>query len=116
MIYGGHTTLLHSLEAFVGEIDFDMLKDRKTFGSMMGSPASTAAYLMNASRWDSEAEDYLRKVMDEGQGKGSGGVPSVFPMPVFEATWVLVLISRAVCKRLTKPLGSIYAFPKHFSG
>lgn len=116
MIYGGQTTLLHSLEAFVGAIDFNVLKHRKTFGSMMGSPASTAAYLMNSSQWDSEAEEYLRKAIDEGQGKGSGGVPSVFPMPVFEATWVFVLFSRAVCKKLTKPLGSIYAFPKYFSG
>ena len=116
MIYGGQTTLLHSLEAFVGEIDFDVLAHRKTFGSMMGSPASTAAYLMNSSQWDSEAEKYLRKVIDEGQGKGSGGVPSVFPMPVFEATWVFVLFSRAVRKKLKKRLGSCYPFPKHFTG
>lgn len=116
MIYGGQTTLLHSLEAFVDAIDFDALEHHKTFGSMMGSPASTAAYLMNSSRWDSEAEEYLRKVIDEGQGKGSGGVPSLFPMPVFEATWVFVLFSRAVCKKLTKLLGSIFAFPKHLSG
>ena len=91
MLYSGQTTLLHSLEAFVGEIDFDVLEHCKTFGSMMGSPASTAAYLMNSSRWDSEAEKYLRKVIDKGQGMGKGGVPSVFPMPVFEATWVFVL-------------------------
>lgn len=112
IIYAGQTTLLHSLEAFIGEINFDALEHRKTFGSMMGSPASTAAYLMNSSRWDSEAERYLRMVIDEGQGKGSGGVPSVFPMPVFEATWVLVLYSRAVRKRLTNSLGSFFAFPK----
>ncbi|KAL9062537.1 MAG: hypothetical protein Q9161_009791 [Pseudevernia consocians] len=56
---------------------------------MMGSPASTAAYLMNTSQWDTGAETYLRKVIHEGQGRGSGGVPSVFPMPVFETTWVL---------------------------
>ena len=116
MIYGGQTTLLHSLEAFVGDIDYDRLEHHKTFGSMMGSPASTAAYLMNSSRWDSEAEKYLRMVIDEGQGKGGGGVPSVFPMPVFEATWVFVLFSRAVCKTLTKSLGSFCALSKHFSG
>lgn len=81
-------TYLHSLEALVGVIDFDRLGQHKVFGSMMGSPASTAAYLMHSSTWDDEAELYLRKVINKGQGKGSGAVPSVFPIPVFEIAWV----------------------------
>ncbi len=86
MIYNGQTTLVHSLEAFVSEIDFDLLSHCKIFGSMMGSPASTAAYLIFSSQWDPEAETYLRRVIDDGEGKRSGAVPSVFPMPIFETT------------------------------
>ena len=88
VLYQSLTTYHHSLEALVGVIDFDRLGHLKMFGSMLGSPASTAAYLMHSSVWDTEAELYLRKVIHMGQGKGSGGVPSVFPMPIFETTWV----------------------------
>ncbi len=87
-LYNAPTTFLHSLEAFIGVVDFDRLCQYKTLGSMMCSPASTAVYLMHTSCWDAEAESYLHKVILEGHGKGSGGVPSVFPMPVFEITWV----------------------------
>ena len=88
MLYNTPTTSLHSLEAFIDRIDFDKLGHHKTFGSMMASPASTAAYLMCSSIWDTDAEFYLRRVVKEGSGKDSGAVPSVFPMPVFEITWV----------------------------
>ena len=88
ILYDAPTTFLHSLEAFIGSIDFDRLCQYKTLGSMMCSPASTAVYLMHTSRWDAEAESYLHRVISEGYGKGGGGVPSVFPMPVFEITWV----------------------------
>lgn len=88
VLYETPTTYLHSLEAFVGTIEFDKLGQHKVFGSMMASPASTAVYLMYSSVWDAEAEMYLRKVVKLGQGSGNGAVPSVFPMPVFEMTWV----------------------------
>ena len=88
VLYQLPTTYLHSLEALVGVVDFDRLGRYKVYGSMMGSPASTAAYLIYSSIWDVEAEMYLRKAINLGQGKGSGGVPSVYPMPVFETAWV----------------------------
>lgn len=81
-------TLTHSLEAFIGKIDFDQIVQHKVSGSMFGSPSSTAAYLMNASAWDDEAEDYLRQVIRKSVGQGSGGVPGVYPTTHFEYTWV----------------------------
>lgn len=81
-------TAIHSLEAFIGKIDFNKVKHHKTFGSMMASPSSTAAYLINATEWDVESEEYLRQVVTAADGKGSGGVPSAFPSTYFEYTWV----------------------------
>jgi hypothetical protein len=46
---------LHSLEGFVGKIDFDRIEHQKVHGSMMASPAATAAYLMFKAEWDEEA-------------------------------------------------------------
>lgn len=84
------TTLIHSLEAFHGSniVDYDRISHHKVFGSMMASPSSTAAYLMNSSIWDEEAESYIRTVIADGEGKGSGGVPSAFPCTIFEISWV----------------------------
>ncbi|MCJ1405109.1 hypothetical protein MMC11_008335 [Xylographa trunciseda] len=82
-------TLLHSLEAFIGIIDFDRVGHHLQSGSMMASPASTAAYLMYSSSWNEEAEHYLSTVIAHSSGKAGGGVPSAFPTPIFELTWVL---------------------------
>lgn len=83
------TTLVHSLEAFIGTIDFDRVSHHKILGSMMASPSSTAAYLMHSTTWDDESEYYLRHVISRGEGKSNGGVPSAFPSTHFEFTWVL---------------------------
>lgn len=82
------TSALHSLEAFVGDIEFDKLKHHIRLGSMLASPASTAAYLMCAESWDTAAEMYLRQVIHDGPGVKSGGVPSAFPSTYFETIWV----------------------------
>ncbi|KAG7007773.1 FAD-dependent monooxygenase [Physcia stellaris] len=93
LLYGSaETTLFHSLEALTGKIDFSQIQHRKTFGSMMGSPASTAAYLINNPEWDDEAESYLRTVILEGTGKGTGACPSAFPTPIFEISWIISLL------------------------
>lgn len=78
------STALHSLEAFVGVIEFDKVAHHAVLGAMMASPSSTAAYLMHASNWDDAAEGYLRHVVSLGQG----GVPSAYPSTFFEYTWV----------------------------
>ena len=88
ILYEDRKTLLHSLEAFVGKLDFDRIQHHKTFGSMMGSPASTAAYLMNRSVWDADAEDYLRNAISNSTSGGEGSLPSVYPSNIFELTWV----------------------------
>ena len=79
---------LHSLEAFIGKIDFDRLKHHTRFGSMLASPSSTAAYLIYGSHWDTESESYLHRVISDGEGKGCGGVPSAFPSTNFDMIWV----------------------------
>lgn len=89
------TTLLHSLEALIDLIDFDHVGHHcnEQIG-IFGSPASTAAYLLNCSRWDERAEKYLDTVV---KAYGScGGVPSAFPTCIFEISWVrLSLMSSA---------------------
>lgn len=91
LLYGsGRSTALHSLEAFIGKIDFDRISHHKTLGSMMGSPSSTAAYLMNATVWDHDSEAYLRHVIDHAAGRGHGGVPSAYPSTIFEYSWVSI--------------------------
>lgn len=78
------TTLLHSLEAFIGKIDFDAVAHHLTGGAMLNSPSSTAAYLIHATKWDDGAEAYLRYVVNQGLGL----VPSAFPITLFEISWV----------------------------
>ena len=85
-LYGQQrVTAVHSLEAFVGKIDFDKVAHHCTRGAMMGSPSSTAAYLMYASHWNEDAEAYLRHVVG---GERGGGSPSAYPSTYFEYTWV----------------------------
>ena len=107
ILYNSPGTLTHSLEAFIGLVNFDRLKDHTIFGSMMASPASTAAYLMNSTSWDNEAETYIRRVVNEGSGKGNGGVPCVFPTPIFEVTWVRYLT--VDCRLGMKPFNRLFS-------
>lgn len=81
-------TALHSLESFIGKIDFDKVAHHKINGSMLGSPSSTAAYLMHSSQWDDESEAYLRIVIKFAAGQNNGAVPSAFPSTYFETSWV----------------------------
>ncbi|KAL6873059.1 Ent-kaurene synthase [Trichoderma novae-zelandiae] len=82
------TTLLHSLEALAGVFDFGLVRHHcSAYGGMLGSPASTAAYLLHAPEWDVRAQSYLENVV---RSYGAcGGVPSGFPSPVFEMSWTI---------------------------
>ncbi|KIL86303.1 ent-kaur-16-ene synthase [Fusarium avenaceum] len=86
------SSALHSLEAFLGQIDFDRVSHHLYHGSMMASPSSTAAYLIGASQWDDEAERYLRHVLRVGTGHGDGGIPGTHPTTHFECSWILATL------------------------
>ena len=91
MLYGSlETSLVHSLEAFVGMIDFDKVSHHRRGGSMMGSPSSTAAFLMYSSSWYEDVEEFLSTVVSEARGLESGGVPTVFPATNFMLSWVIL--------------------------
>ncbi|CBF87385.1 hypothetical protein AN9314.2 [Aspergillus nidulans FGSC A4] len=85
---GPQSSLLHSLEAMVGKIDFRTLGHHKVLGSMLASPSATAAYLMYNSVWDDEAEEYIRHAISNGAGQGSGLVAAGYPTTVFEWAWI----------------------------
>ncbi|KAF5565818.1 ent-kaur-16-ene synthase [Fusarium phyllophilum] len=91
-VYGKPSSVLHSLEAFLGELDSDRLSHHLYRGSMMASPSSTAAYLIGASKWDDEAEDYLKHVMRNGAGHGDGGISGTFPTTHFECSWIIATL------------------------
>ncbi len=86
------TSATHNLETRVGEVDFNRVGQHKICGSMMASPAATAAYLMGCTTWDDEAEAYLHHIVSIGDTKSAGGVPSKFPTTVFEVTRVITTL------------------------
>lgn len=89
ILYGNARHLAaHSLEALVGEVDFNRIGQHKISGSIMASPASTAAYLIYCSTWDEEAEAYMSHIVSAKDGKLAGAVPSKFPTTVFEISGV----------------------------
>ena len=89
-LYKYPSTILHSLESFIGTIDFDKMAVHLRDGSMMASPSSTAAYLMHVSNWDQNAEQYLHEAVENGKRIADGMVTNVFPISTFEFAWVIV--------------------------
>ncbi|KAF4466431.1 ent-kaur-16-ene synthase [Fusarium albosuccineum] len=86
------SSALHSLESFLGQLDFDRVSHHLYHGSMLASPSSTAAYLIGASKWDDEAESYLRHIVKAGAGHGDGGIPGTYPTTHFECSWTLATL------------------------
>ncbi|TLS21074.1 uncharacterized protein PpBr36_10644 [Pyricularia pennisetigena] len=85
---------IHHLEAFLGQIDYSKVAHHKVGGGFMGSPSSTAAYLVGLpnAAWDDEAEGYLFKVLAKAGGKC---VPSASPSIDFESLWILSALLQA---------------------
>jgi hypothetical protein len=102
-LYKNPTSILHSLESFIGVIDFDRLSPHLRDGSMMASPSSTAAYLMNVSRWDENAEGYLRDAIENGNRIAEGMVTNVFPISTFEFALVFPLLDWLMFVNLQYP-------------
>ncbi|KAI1355960.1 hypothetical protein F5Y01DRAFT_268144 [Xylaria sp. FL0043] len=97
-VHSAPSTIYHSLEALIGHIDFDQVaRWRQPDGSMMGSPSSTAAYLIHTTSWDDAAETYLENVLKHGSGRGNWSVPSAWPSSLFETSWtVATLLESAI--------------------
>ena len=84
-VYGGPTTLTHSLE-YLGDRVMPSLVSRcqGPNGSYGASPSATAYVQLRAP--DNSAEAYLRRVVDLSP---DGGVISAYSTQVFELAWVL---------------------------
>lgn len=87
---------LFCLEAFIGKLDFSKLGHLLTKAGVTASPASTAAYLIYSPTWSDQGETYLRYVLNHGQAKGNGAVGGVFPLELFEPSWVLTSVASFV--------------------
>lgn len=88
ILYGPtQLTIMHSLEALVGLIDFNKISHHIGENGLMASPSATAAYLIYSSNWDDRAEAYLRRVLKH-FGSTVGQVASAFPTTCFELSWV----------------------------
>ena len=74
------------LEGLIGDVDFDQIMQHRISGSMMGSPAATAAYLINCTIWDSEAEAYLDGALAAADYDIPTKVPALFPANIFEVS------------------------------
>ncbi|OGM44900.1 hypothetical protein ABOM_006120 [Aspergillus bombycis] len=83
---------LLSLEAFIGKLNFGKIEHLVSDGGIIASPASTAAYLIYAPKWSDKCEAFLRHVVANGQGQGNGAVGGVFPLELFEPSWVLTAL------------------------
>lgn len=112
-LYGNKpSSAIHSLEAFLGKIDFDRVSHHLFNGSMLASPSSTAAYLIEASHWDDEAEKYLRHIGEAGSGHGDGGIPGTFPTTHFEISWVVTLSYFVIQGRADRKVDDCHSSPE----
>ncbi len=84
-LYLQPTTLTHSLEFLGNEIDSRQVhKLRERNGSYGNSPSATAHVLSHIR--DEQAEAYLGRVVGVSL---NGGVPTTYPVDVFERAWIL---------------------------
>ncbi|CAN4098178.1 unnamed protein product [Withania somnifera] len=82
------TTLLHSLEGMTDLEWQKLLELQSPDGSFLFSPSSTAFALMQTQ--DNNCLNYLAKAVK----KFNGGVPNVYPVDLFEHTWIVDRLQR----------------------
>ncbi|OLF12101.1 hypothetical protein BLA60_08765 [Actinophytocola xinjiangensis] len=88
---GQPTGLLYSLEALGELVPLpQMAKFTSVNGSMANNPPATGA-LWEATH-DPSALDYLTEAA---RSTGDGGMPEIYPINVFEPSWVIYLLGRA---------------------
>ncbi|XP_027935618.1 ent-copalyl diphosphate synthase, chloroplastic-like [Vigna unguiculata] len=90
------TTLLHSLEGMQNLDWKQLLKLQCQDGSFLFSPSSTAYALIQTK--DENAHKYLDKTLH----KFNGGVPNVYPVDLFEHTWIFDRLDRLGISRYFK--------------
>ncbi|KAL4312575.1 hypothetical protein GQ457_01G053180 [Hibiscus cannabinus] len=91
------TTLLHSLEGMSG-LDWDkLLKLQCQDGSFLFSPSSTAFAFMQTK--DDNCLQYLTEIVP----RFDGGVPTVFPVDLFQRIWTVDRLQRLGISRYFKP-------------
>jgi len=116
---GQPTGLLYSLEALGDLVPLTDLADfAASNGSMADNPAATAA-LWAATKNPAA----LRYLTEAARSAGGGGLPEIYPINVFEPSWVIYLLGRADLVpvgakehvdrlvRMTGPLGVSEEFP-----
>ncbi|KAK8635912.1 hypothetical protein V6N13_004625 [Hibiscus sabdariffa] len=91
------TTLLHSLEGMSG-LDWEkLLKLQCPDGSFLFSPSSTAYAFIQTK--DENCLKYLTKIVQ----RFDGGVPTVYPVDLFEHIWTIDRLQRLGISRHFKP-------------
>ncbi|PRQ26098.1 putative ent-copalyl diphosphate synthase [Rosa chinensis] len=91
------TSLLYSLEGMAG-LDWEkLLKLQSRDGSFLFSPASTAYALQQTN--DQNCMSYLSRIVH----KFNGGVPSVYPVDLFERMWAVDRLQRLGLSRYFEP-------------
>nr|AYN70609.1 ent-copalyl diphosphate synthase [Paeonia suffruticosa] len=82
------TTLLHSLEGMSGLNWEKLLRLQFSDGSFLFSPSSTAFAFMQTK--DENCLSYLTKIVE----RFNGGVPTAYPLDMFEHMWVVDRLQR----------------------
>jgi halimadienyl-diphosphate synthase len=89
-LYHTHSTLIHALEAFGPNVDYQRLRAlRAKEGGYGASPAATASVLLHAPDWDQPAADWLASLTRRVEGRRTGGMPAAHPLDIFEVAWTI---------------------------
>jgi halimadienyl-diphosphate synthase len=89
-LYHTHSTLIHALEAFGPNVDYQRLRALRAIeGGYGASPAATASVLLHAPDWDQSAADWLASLTRQVQGRPTGGMPAAHPLDIFEVAWII---------------------------